>query len=120
MDGHEDPLDRLSHFVHKHLLWLMIGSYAVAACCAVARTLDPGRLGRRDRPVRVEDADQPLDADAGLPAPERGAGGPVGARSGRCSAARISWAPGLLANLLIPIAFILVVSPSDGRLAQCR
>ena len=32
MDGHEGLLDKLSHFVHKHLLWLMIGSYAVAAC----------------------------------------------------------------------------------------
>ncbi len=31
MDGHEGPLEKLSHFVHKHLLWLMIGSYAVAA-----------------------------------------------------------------------------------------
>ena len=32
MDGHEGLLDKLSHFVHKHLLWLMIGSYAIAAC----------------------------------------------------------------------------------------
>jgi BASS family bile acid:Na+ symporter len=32
MDAHERPLTSLSHFVHKHFLWLMIGSYTVAAC----------------------------------------------------------------------------------------
>ena len=31
MDSQERPMDRLSHFVHKHFLWLMVGSYAVAA-----------------------------------------------------------------------------------------
>jgi bile acid:Na+ symporter, BASS family len=31
MDSHEGPLAKLSHFVHKRFLWLMIGSYAVAS-----------------------------------------------------------------------------------------
>jgi bile acid:Na+ symporter, BASS family len=31
MDGHEGPLAKLSHFVHKRFLWLMVGSYAVAS-----------------------------------------------------------------------------------------
>ena len=46
MDGHEGLLDKLSHFVHKHLLWLLIGSYAIEALLAVARPLDQDvRLG---------------------------------------------------------------------------
>lgn len=31
MDGHEGQLAKLSHFVHKRFLWLMVGSYAVAS-----------------------------------------------------------------------------------------
>src|SRR5438874_1831090 len=31
MDGYQEPLATLSHFVHKHFLWLMMGSYTVAA-----------------------------------------------------------------------------------------
>ena len=31
MDGHEGPLAKLSQFVHKRFLWLMIGSYVVAS-----------------------------------------------------------------------------------------
>jgi hypothetical protein len=32
MNGEKSSLDAFSQFVHKHFLWLMIGSYAVAGC----------------------------------------------------------------------------------------
>ncbi len=41
MDRHKGPLAKLSQFVHKRFLWLMIGSYAVASGFPAARPLDP-------------------------------------------------------------------------------
>jgi bile acid:Na+ symporter, BASS family len=31
MDGHTDPLARFSHFLHRNLIWFLLGSYVVAA-----------------------------------------------------------------------------------------
>ena len=31
METHGGQVERLSHFLHKNLLWLLLGSYAVAA-----------------------------------------------------------------------------------------
>ncbi len=109
MDGHEGPMDRLSHFVHKHLLWLMIGSYAVAACWP--------SLGLRIRDVSVGDialfgsktrlslsmlmlASLLLNAGLGVQADQI-------REMLRCPKLL---AAGLLVNLLMPIAFILIVS----------
>ena len=109
MDGHEGLLEKLSHFVHKHLLWLMIGSYAIAACSP--------SLGLSIRDVRVVEftlfgsktriglsmlmlASLLLNAGLGVQLDKIRE---MLRRPGLLGA-------GLAANLLIPITFILVVS----------
>ena len=93
MDGHERLLDKLSHFVHKHLLWLMIGSYAIAACAPsiglAIRDVSVGEVALFGQTMRLSLSMLMLASlllNAGL-----------GVRWGQIreiSAARVSWAPG--------------------------
>jgi BASS family bile acid:Na+ symporter len=109
MDGHEGLLNELSHFVHKHLLWLMIGSYAIAACSPslglLIRDVRLGEIALFGSKTRISLSMLMLASlllNAGL---------------------GVQWdkiremlrRPGLLvaglaANLMIPITFILVLS----------
>ena len=109
MDGHEDPLAKLSHFVHTHLLWLMIGSYAVAAFAPAlglwVRDVSVGDIAMFGFTTRISLSMLMLASlllNAGLGVKLEDIRKMV--RSPNLVAA------GLLANLLIPIAFILVVS----------
>jgi BASS family bile acid:Na+ symporter len=109
MDRREGPLDRLAHFIHAHFLWLMVGSYAAAACFPAlglwVRDVSVGQVAWGGSTTRVSPSMLMLSClllNAGLgiaPGQSRQmlrAPGPLGA--------------GLVANLLIPIAFILVVT----------
>jgi bile acid:Na+ symporter, BASS family len=109
MDGHERTLDRLSHLVHTHLLWLMIGSYAIAATAPAVglwiRDVSVGEVALFGSKMRVSLSMLMLAAlllNAGLGVQWEKIREML--RSPRLLGA------GLLANLLIPIAFILVVS----------
>ncbi|MGP0068872.1 MAG: bile acid:sodium symporter family protein [Isosphaeraceae bacterium] len=109
MEGHKSLPDTLSHFVHKHLLGLMIGSYAVAACLPAPglwiRDVSAGEIALLGSKLRISLSMLMLAAlllNAGL-----------GVQVERIRA--MLRRPGLLgaglaANLLIPIAFIFVVS----------
>jgi bile acid:Na+ symporter, BASS family len=109
MDGHEGLLDKLSHVIHKHLLWLMIGSYAVAAFAPSfglwIRDVSVGDItvwGAQTRMSLSMLMLASLLVNAGLGVPLDKVGQMF--RSPKLLSA------GLLANLLIPIAFILVVT----------
>jgi bile acid:Na+ symporter, BASS family len=109
MDGHERTLDRLSHLVHTHLLWLMIGSYAIAATAPAVglwiRDVSVCEVALFGSKMRVSLSMLMLAAlllNAGLGVQWEKIREML--RSPRLLGA------GLLANLLIPIAFILVVS----------
>jgi BASS family bile acid:Na+ symporter len=109
MDGREGSLARLSHFVHKQFLWLLIGSYAVAACVPSPglwiRDVSLGEVALAGAKTRISLSMVMLGSlllNAGL-----------GVDPGKIRAMLRS--PGLLgaglaANLLIPIAFILGVT----------
>ena len=109
MDGHEEPLEKLSHLVHTHLLWLMIGSYAVAAFAPRpglwVRDSAVGEIALFGSRTRMSLSMLMLAAlllNAGL-----------GVQWDKIRAMLRSpnlLGAGLAANLLIPIAFILVVS----------
>jgi bile acid:Na+ symporter, BASS family len=109
MDSHEGLLAKLSHFVHKRFLWLMIGSYAVASAFP--------SLGLWIRDVRVGEivlfgsktavslsmlmlASLLLNAGLGVK---------VSQVQEMLRKPRLLGA-GLAANLIVPIAFILVVT----------
>ena len=108
MDGH-NPLAALSHLAHKHLIWLVVGSYALASVCPGpglwVRGVSFGEVslfGERARltlPVLLLAV---LLFNAG-----------IGARaSGLAGLARRPWPllAGLLANLAVPVGFIFLVS----------
>jgi BASS family bile acid:Na+ symporter len=109
MDGQEGPLARLSHVVHKQLLWLLLGSYAIAACAPAPglwiRDVSLGEVALAGARTRVSLSMVMLGSlllNAGL-----------GVDPGKIRVLLRS--PGLLgaglaANLLIPIAFILGVT----------
>jgi bile acid:Na+ symporter, BASS family len=109
MSAHGSPVVRASRFVHEHLLWLLLGSYGVAALWPApglkARGVSLGEvavLGGRTSlslPVLLLAV---LLFNAGL-------GVPIGRLRGlaRRPAALVA---GLAANLLIPIAYILGVT----------
>ncbi len=109
MDGHERLLDKLSHFVHKQLLWLMIASYAIAACAPsiglAIRDVSMGEVALFGQSMRLSLSMLMLASlllNAGL-----------GVRWGQIREIvrnpRLLGA-GLTANLLIPIAFIVGVT----------
>jgi len=109
MDGHEGQLAKLSYFVHKRFLWLMVGSYAVASGFP--------SLGLWIRDVRLGEimlfgsrttislsmlmlASLLLNAGLGVKLSQGG----VLLRRPRLLGT------GLAANLIVPIAFIFVVT----------
>ena len=109
MDGHESLLDKLSHFVHKHFLWLMIGSYAVAACAPslglAIRDVSVGRVALFGQTMRVSLSMLMLASlllNAGL--------GVQWDQIREMLRSPNLLGAGLAANLLIPIAFILGVT----------
>src|SRR3954470_19753046 len=108
MEGRR-PLAALSHLAHKHLIWLVVGSYALAAVCPGPGLWVRGvALGE----VRI------FGERAGLSLPVLmlavllfNAG--LGARaSGLAGLARrpLPLLAGLAANLAVPVAFIFLVS----------
>jgi BASS family bile acid:Na+ symporter len=109
MDGHEGLLDKLSHFVHKHLLWLMIGSYAVAACAPSLglriRDVSVGEIALFGQTMRVSLSMLMLASlllNAGL--------GVKWDQIREMLRSPNLLGAGLVANLLIPIVFILGVT----------
>ncbi len=109
MNSGKGLLSACSHFVHKQFLWLMIGSYAVAACYPLAglwlRDVSLGEIdlfGARSRVTLSMLMLASLLLTAGL-------GVQVG------TIRQLFRTPGLLvtglaANLIVPIAFILCVT----------
>ena len=109
MDGRHGLLDKLSGFVHKRLLWLLIGSYALAAWAPSVglgiRDISVGEIGLFGSKSRISLSMLMLGAllpNAGL--------GVQWEKVREMLRGPNLLAAGLLANLLIPIAFILVVS----------
>jgi bile acid:Na+ symporter, BASS family len=109
MDGHEGLLDKLSHFVHQRLLWLMIGSYAVAAFAPSfglwMRDVAVGELSVCGSNTRMSLSMLMLAAlllNAGL--------GVTFEKVRQMFRSPTLLGAGLLANLLMPIAFILVIT----------
>jgi bile acid:Na+ symporter, BASS family len=109
MDGHEGPLGKLSHFVQKHLLWLMIGSYAVAAFAPSfglwIRDVSLGDIALCGSKMQMSVSMLMLASlllNAGL-------GVPLGKIRQMLRTPNLL-AAGLVANLLMPITFILVVT----------
>ena len=109
MPGERTSLDRISHFVHDHFLRLLLATYAVAAVVPglglAIRDVSPGRVGLAGESMNLS-----------LPSLMLGflllnAGLGVRASELRNLARRPSLLGlGLAANLLIPIAFVFVVS----------
>ena len=109
MDSRESLLARVSHFVHNHFLWLMIGSYVVAACVPWLglriRDVSLGEVHWHGSKTRFSLSMAMLAAlllNAGMGVELRKVGAML-CRPGLLGA-------GLLANLLIPIAFIFGVT----------
>jgi len=109
MDGHETLSGKVSHFVHTHLLWLMIGSYALAAFAPAfglwIRDVSIGDIALFGFTTRISLSMLMLASlllNAGL-----------GVKLEQIHKMLLSpnlLGAGLFVNLLIPIAFILVVS----------
>ena len=119
MDGHEGLLDKLSHFVHKHLLWLMIGSYAVAASAPALglwiRDVSVGEIALFGSKTRISLSMLMLAAlllNAGL--------GVQWDKIREMLRSPKLLGAGLAANLLDPDRLHSGRFPGDGRLAQCR
>jgi bile acid:Na+ symporter, BASS family len=109
MNDHEGVLNRLSHFVHKRLLWLLIASYALAAALPGPglwlRDIKVGELAAFGTRTNISLsmlmlASLLLNAGLGVNLNQ------VRAVLGRPKLL----GAGLAANLIVPIAFILVVS----------
>jgi BASS family bile acid:Na+ symporter len=102
-------METLAHFLHENLLWLLLGSYAVAAVWAApgaaARQVAFGTLAVAGGHVRVT---LPLLL-LSLLLFNAGLGVPVDRLRGLARRPAVLLA-GLAANLLVPIAFILGVS----------
>src|SRR5262245_11486317 len=106
MDGHESRLNSLSHFMHKHLLLLMIGSYAIASVAPAPglamRDLSLGTVAMFGQSTRISLSMLMLAwllLNAGL--------GVQGDRIRQMLRRPNLLGAGLAANLFIPIAFIL-------------
>jgi BASS family bile acid:Na+ symporter len=109
MTDHESPLASLSHFIHENLIWFLLGSYAVAAVAPATglwiRDVSFGSVAlfgettRLSLPV-VMLAFLLLNAGLGVQTREL--------KNLVCHPR--SLIAGLAGNVLVPIAFILVVS----------
>ncbi len=109
MNGCEGPLDRLARFVHEHFVWLLSGSYVVAACLPSLglwiRDVSVGEVLLGGAKMRVSLSMLMLAAlllNAGL-------GVEPGKIREMFRGPKLLGA-GLGANLLIPIAFVYVVT----------
>jgi BASS family bile acid:Na+ symporter len=109
MENHEGTLAQLSHLLHKRLLWLLIGSYALAACYPAIglwiRDVKIGEVSAFGTRTHVSLsmlmlASLLLNAGLGVRLSDLGK---ILARPRLLGA-------GLAANLIVPIAFILVVT----------
>src|SRR4051812_13941805 len=103
------PVEKLSHFVHENLLWLLLGSYAVAAAWPGpglrARSVSVGEFALFHEQINLS---LPVLSLAAL---LLNAGLGVRVVQLRGLARRpLSLLTGLAANLLIPVAYILGVS----------
>jgi BASS family bile acid:Na+ symporter len=114
MDDHERMAERISHFVHKNLLWLMIGSYAVAAFVPTfglwIRDVSLGDIdvfGSKTRMSLSMIMLASLLLNAGL--------GVSLEKIREMLRSPNLLAAGLLANLLIPIGFIVMVTHVMAR-----
>jgi bile acid:Na+ symporter, BASS family len=109
METHAGRVERLSHFLHKNLLWLLLGSYAVAAAWPgpglKARSVSVGEVALFHERVNLS---LPVLTLAAL---LLNAGLGVRVSQLRGLARRpVALLAGLAANLLIPISYILGVS----------
>ena len=109
MENHDGPFAKLSHLVHKRLLWLLIASYALAACYPAIglwiRDVKIGAVSVCGSRTHVSLsmlmlASLLLNAGLGVRLSDMGK---ILARPRLLGA-------GLAANLIVPIAFILVVT----------
>ena len=107
MEAHEGPLASASRFVHEYFLWLLVGSYAVAACYPSPglwiRDVSIGELALFGAKTRISLSMLMLSSlllNAGL-------GVKLGQVREMLRDPRLLGA-GLAANLLVPIAFIFV------------
>jgi len=109
METHGGQVERLSHFLHKNLLWLLLGSYAVAAAWPEpglkARSVSVGEVALFHERVNLS---LPVLTLAAL---LLNAGLGVQVSQLRGLARRpVMLLAGLAANLLIPVSYILGVS----------
>lgn len=109
MDGHQGRLAKLSHFVHKRFLWLMIGSYAVASGFPSVglwiRDVRVGEIALFGSKTTISLSMLMLSSlllNAGL--------GVKLSQLGEMLRRPRLLGAGLAANLVVPIAFILVVT----------
>jgi BASS family bile acid:Na+ symporter len=113
MEPRKSPQTSLSHFVHEHFLWLLVGSYTLAAFSPAlglqVRDVSFGTVSLLGERTRVS---LPLLMLATL---LFNAGLGVQTSQLRCLARR-PWMllAGLSANLLIPIGFIFLVTRAMG------
>jgi len=109
MDARRRTLDTLSHFVHEHFLWLLLGTYAVAALLPgpglTIRHVTLGEVSLLGTPTKLSLPMLMLAFllfNAGL-----------GVQVGQLRAlwkSPVAPLAGLFANLAVPVAFILGVS----------
>jgi BASS family bile acid:Na+ symporter len=111
MEDREGIVACLSHWIHHHFLWLLIGSYAVAAVLpgpgACIRKLGFGECVLFQEHIRLSLPTMMLGLlllNAGL--------GIRATRLLRLACDPFMLAAGLLANLVVPVAFILGVAQS--------
>src|SRR5262249_33571633 len=109
MDDQEHPVSRLSHFVHKNLLWLVLSSYAVAAVWPrpgeSIRDVSFGTIAILGETTNVSLPTLMLTLllfNAGL--------GVQTARLRNLTASPGSLVAGIAGNLVVPVAFVIVVS----------
>jgi BASS family bile acid:Na+ symporter len=113
MDGPRHPLNALSHFLHAHFLWLLLGAYALAGFVPGPglwlRGLSFGEVAVLDESTRITLpvvllALLLLNAGLGIPA----------AQARRLLHSPGALAAGLAANLLVPVAYIFAVTQAMG------
>jgi BASS family bile acid:Na+ symporter len=109
MDSHGHPLTRFSHFLHRNFIWFLIGSYVVAGIApAAGEAIKNVSLGRIELFGESLHVSLPMLLLALL---LLNAGLGVQADQLRHLLRRpLILASGLAANLLIPIAYIFVMS----------
>jgi BASS family bile acid:Na+ symporter len=113
MHGRRDPISALSHFLHAHFLWLLLGAYALAGVApglglwlrgvSFGEVTLLGETARITLPVVLLAL---LLAGAGLGVPA--------AQLRRLLRSPLTLGAGLAANLVIPVAFIFAVTLAMG------